>query len=42
MEHLDLGRKVLDKFIIDAQSDGQVEKEPSMEGRVMSFVLAPK
>jgi translation initiation factor IF-3 len=42
MEHLDLGRKVLDKFIIDTQSDGQVERGPSLEGRIMSFVLAPK
>ena len=42
MEHLDLGRKVLDKFIIDTQSEGQVEKSPSLEGRIMSFVIAPK
>jgi translation initiation factor IF-3 len=42
MEHLDLGRKILDKFIIDTQNDGQVEKEPTLEGRVMSFVVAPK
>lgn len=42
MEHLDLGRKVLDKFILDMQNDGQVEKEPSLEGRVISLVVAPK
>jgi translation initiation factor IF-3 len=42
MEHLDLGRKVLDKFIIDTQNHGQVEKEPSLEGRIMSFVIGPK
>jgi translation initiation factor IF-3 len=42
MEHLDLGRKVLDKFITDTQGDGQVEKQPTLEGRIMSFVLAPK
>ena len=42
MEHLDLGRKVLDKFILDTQNDGQVEKSPSLEGRIMSFVIAPK
>jgi translation initiation factor IF-3 len=42
MEHLDLGRKILDKFIIDTQNHGQVEKEPSLEGRIMSFVVAPK
>lgn len=42
MEHLDLGRKVLDKFILDTQADAQVEKPPAMEGRIMSFVLSPK
>ncbi len=42
MEHLDLGRKVLDKFIIDTQDDGQIEKDPSLEGRIMSLVIAPK
>ena len=42
MEHLDLGRKILDRFIKEAQSHGQVEKEPGLEGRVMSFVIAPK
>ena len=42
MEHVDLGRKVLDKFIADTQGDGTVEKEPAMEGRIMSFVIAPK
>jgi translation initiation factor IF-3 len=42
MEHLDLGRKVLDKFIIDTQNDGQLEREPALEGRIMSLVIAPK
>ncbi len=42
MEHMDLGRKILDRFIMDAQNDGQVEKEPHLEGRVMSLVIAPK
>jgi translation initiation factor IF-3 len=42
MEHLDLGRKVLDRFILDMQNDGQIEKEPVLEGRVMSFIVAPK
>ncbi|MDD4954063.1 MAG: translation initiation factor IF-3 [Candidatus Omnitrophica bacterium] len=42
MEHLDLGRKVLDRFIADTQNDAQMEKNPSMEGRIMSFILAPK
>jgi len=42
MEHLDLGRKILDKFIIDTQNDGQLEREPALEGRIMSLVIAPK
>jgi len=42
MEHLDLGRQLLDRFIKDIQSEGQVEKAPALEGRLMSFVIAPK
>lgn len=42
MEHLDLGRKILDRFIIDTQNAGQVEKNPSLEGRVISMVIGPK
>ena len=42
MEHLDLGRKILDKFIVDTHNDGQIEKEPVLEGRIMSMVISPK
>lgn len=42
MEHLDLGRKILDKFMTDTQNDGQIEKAPTLEGRIMSFVVSPK
>ena len=42
MEHIDLGRQVLDKFIKEVQAEGQIEKMPMMEGRIMSFVVAPK
>lgn len=42
MEHQDLGRKVLDRFIIDTQNEGQLEKAPTLEGRIMSLVIAPK
>jgi translation initiation factor IF-3 len=41
-EHMDLGRKLLDKFILDTQNDGQLEKEPYLEGKVISIVVAPK
>ena len=42
MEHLDLGRKILDKFIIDTQNEGIIEKEPILEGRIISLLIAPK
>jgi translation initiation factor IF-3 len=42
MEHLDLGRKILDKFIVDTQTDGFIEKQPGLEGRIMSLVLTPR
>ncbi len=42
MEHLDIGRKILEKFIIDTQNDGLVEKQPGLEGRVMSLVISPR
>ena len=42
IEHMDLGRKLVDKFIADTQNEAVLEREPSMEGRVISLVLAPK
>lgn len=42
MEHMDLGRKILDRFIVDTQNDGQVEKQPILENRVMFLMIAPK
>ncbi len=42
MEHIDLGRKVLDKFITETQNDGQIEKDPTLEGRMISLIIAPR
>lgn len=42
MEHLDLGRKIIDRVIVDTQKEGQIEKDPVLEGRIMSLVIAPK
>lgn len=42
MEHLDIGRKILDKFISDTQNEGQIEREPFLEGKIMSMMVAPK
>ncbi|MDI6758287.1 MAG: translation initiation factor IF-3 [Candidatus Omnitrophota bacterium] len=42
MEHIDLGKKIIDRFIADTQNDGQLEKMPMMEGKIMSMVIIPK
>ena len=42
MQHQDLGRKVLERFIKDAQQAGKIEKDLILEGRVISAILAPK
>ena len=42
MAHQEFGRKILDKFIQDTQTVGQIEKGPSQEGRIMSMTIAPK
>lgn len=42
MEHQDIGRKILDKFIVDTQNEGTLERNPIMEGRILSMVIAPK
>ncbi len=42
MEHLDLGKKIIDRFIADTQNNGQLEKNPTMEGKTITLVIAPK
>lgn len=42
MEHMDLGRKILDRFITDTQNEGNVEKDPMLEGRIISVVIGPR
>jgi translation initiation factor IF-3 len=42
IEHMDRGRKLIDKFVVDTHMNAQIEKEPSMEGRTITMVLAPK
>ncbi len=42
MTHQDIGRRVLDKFIIDMQEFGIMEKGPVLEGRIISLMVAPK
>lgn len=42
MEHQDIGRKVIDKFLVDIQNEGVPEKAPALEGRMISTVIMPK
>lgn len=42
MEHQELGRGVMERFIADSNSQGQVEKNPVLEGRMLSTILVPK
>lgn len=42
MAHVDLGRKVLDRFASDVSAFGELEMEPRLEGRIMIMVIKPK
>lgn len=42
MAFQDLGRRIIDKFISDMAAHGIIEKNPMMEGRVLSVVFSPK
>ncbi|HOW35337.1 MAG TPA: translation initiation factor IF-3 [Candidatus Omnitrophota bacterium] len=42
MAFQDLGRGIINKFIADMSAHGMIEKNPSMEGRVLSVVFSPK
>ena len=42
MAHMDLGRKVLDRIAQDLAGISQIEKNPLLEGRFLSMVIAPK
>ena len=42
MQHIDLGRNVLDRLIKDSSDFGEVEKPPLLEGRIITMVFVPK
>ena len=42
MAHTELGRKLLDRVVIDLAEYGAVEQFPSMEGRQMVMVISAK
>ena len=41
MSHMELGREVIEKFILACEGFGATEKKPVLEGRFMSVVLSP-
>ncbi len=41
MTHLDIGRDMLDKFLVSCEEYGTTDKKPVMEGRFMSVVISP-
>jgi len=42
MVHQEIGRKLLDRVVVDLNTHGIVEQFPLMEGRQMTMVIAPK
>jgi translation initiation factor IF-3 len=42
MVHQDIGRKLLDRVVIDLAPTGVVEQNPLMEGKQMVMIFAPK
>jgi translation initiation factor IF-3 len=42
MTHQELGRKIIDNFIADTTQEGQVEKNPILEGRILTMLVSPK
>ncbi len=42
MTFKELGRRIVNKFVSDLKGHGHVEKDPAMEGRIMSVVISPK
>jgi translation initiation factor IF-3 len=42
MVHQDIGRKLLDRVVVDLATTGVVEQNPLMEGKQMVMIFAPK
>ena len=42
MAHTEIGRKILDRLVVDLADYGTVEQGASMEGRQITMVIAPK
>lgn len=42
MAHTEIGRKLLDRLVIDLAEHGAIEQHAAMEGRQITMVIAPK
>ena len=42
MAHTEIGRKLLDRLVIDLAEVGQIEQHAAMEGRQITMVISPK
>jgi len=42
LEHIDMGKKLMERIIQDTREFAQVEKEPLLEGRIMGMTLSAK
>jgi translation initiation factor IF-3 len=41
MAHLEIGRRVLDRLVVDLKAIGRVERDPILEGRFMTMIFSP-
>ena len=41
MQHVDLGKKLMDRIIEDVKDIGKVETSPKFEGKQMIMVIQP-
>lgn len=42
MNHIDLGHKLMERFVKDVSEMATVEQSPRMEGRIMHMLITPK
>ncbi len=41
MSHIDIGREIIDKVVVDLQEEASIEKPAKLEGRNLTMVLTP-
>jgi len=42
MRHIDLGKKMMDRVVEEIKDFGIIEKNPTLAGRFMTMIVAPK